>query len=708
MEFETSPKALETVIDRENKEVRLQYMFGEDLSAVSVDRIVVSAEASASVKEGDVLNLTSPQKITVIANDGSDNVWTVRVETKDKRVRMYSSNQYLEDTFNWAANKLDQFVMTGKHGAVNKDENRPDGTGEADYMPSYWAGYYDRTAFYSRDFVHQAVGGQIAGLKEENYTMFETFAKECTEARKYYTVWAPNFDGTPHTIDYKNDNNFVREVPAQFELVEKAYKQYLWSGDERYIQNEALFDFYTNVMTKYVELHDTNGNGIAEGTGGGIFQGTASYNERGGEPLLEAGDAVGSQYQATLAYAGILKARGDEAGAQNWYKKAAELKRYFNEEWSVIDGDENTYARGGSTDGSTKYSGFGKENSWFIPMKLITEPGERNDAYIDFILGNLGDGIGTSPTAPTNLEAYTYIPDMLFLYNRNEDAWKWMKYITSIKDQPHERPSQGTNGDYPEISFTFVSHTIEGMMGVEPDAGEDFVATSPRLPQEIPDATVKYMSIGDYELSLTHTGNTESEMTNHSEKDITWEARFYGEHNFIQCGSKIMPAQQKEINGETVSYITATVNAGASVDAKVAAQEDVDNAKAAQNVVDMINSIGDVTLDSKDAIAAARAAYEALSDDAKKMVSNLHILESAEKKFAELEKENKEEGKEQDKGDGVKNEKKQNPEKSKTVKTGDDAGVIGLLLAIAAAVGGIVFGIKRHNFFKLTANDKIR
>ncbi len=58
-----------------------------------------------------------------------------------------------------------------------------------------------------------------------------------------------------------------------------------------------------------------------------------------------------------------------------------------------------------------------KENSWFMPMKLITEPGERNDKYLDFISEQLGNGIGdkNAPNAPKNIEAYTYIPDTVVI-----------------------------------------------------------------------------------------------------------------------------------------------------------------------------------------------------------------------------------------------------------------------------------------------------
>lgn len=561
--------ALTKLIDTEKKEIHLEFIFGTDLSKMELEEFIISEGAAASVKAGDTIDLTKPYTIKLTAADQTEQEWTVTAALAEKKISLESSNTYLMDTFNWAAYKQRQFVMTGKNGLVNKDENNPQGSGTADYLPSYWAGYYDRTAFYSRDFVHQASGGQIAGLTEENYSMFKIFAENSTKSRKWYTPWAFNFDGTPHTIDYKNDTNFVREVPAQFELVEKAYNQYLWSGDKRYINNPDMFYFYTKVMTDYIGLHDDqNPNGIAEGYGG-IFQGSCTYNERGEHPI-EAADAIGSQYQATLAYAGILEARGDLEGAKEWNQKAQELKDYFNQEWSVNPDDpEGNYARILTKEGDRKYD-FGKENSWFIPLKMVSEPGERNDKYIDYILENLGEGIGSTSEAPGNLEAYTYIPDMLFLYNRNEDAWKWMKYITSIKDLPHERPSQGTNGDYPEISFTFVSHTIEGMMGVKPNAGIGYVATTPRLPEEVKDVTANYISIGDYEVNLTHNGNQASSLTNHSEKDLTWEAGFYGDHDYIKAGNKLTRTKKKEINGEAVSYITITVKASDTVEAVVA------------------------------------------------------------------------------------------------------------------------------------------
>lgn len=62
----------------------------------------------------------------------------------------------------------------------------------------------------------------------------------------------------------------------------------------------------------------------------------------------------------------------------------------------------------------------------------------------------------------------------------------------------------------------------------------------------------------------------------------------------------------------------------------------------AQKVIDLIEGIGEVTLDSKNAIEAARKAYDGLNEDAKKLVTNYNILTEAEEKLKELENEEQE------------------------------------------------------------------
>lgn len=57
------------------------------------------------------------------------------------------------------------------------------------------------------------------------------------------------------------------------------------------------------------------------------------------------------------------------------------------------------------------------------------------------------------------------------------------------------------------------------------------------------------------------------------------------------------------------------------------------------DVEQKIAAIGTVTLDSEEAIQAARAAYDALSDQRKAQVSNYDVLLAAEKQLAQLQDE---------------------------------------------------------------------
>ena len=65
-------------------------------------------------------------------------------------------------------------------------------------------------------------------------------------------------------------------------------------------------------------------------------------------------------------------------------------------------------------------------------------------------------------------------------------------------------------------------------------------------------------------------------------------------------------------------------------------KEDAKNESEAKKVVQLIDSIGTVSLSSETAINRARTAYDALSDAAKALVTNYQTLVTAETKLAEL------------------------------------------------------------------------
>ncbi|MET7966339.1 NPCBM/NEW2 domain-containing protein [Micromonospora sp. NPDC005305] len=474
-------------------------------------------------------------------------------------ITVASSSPQLTDAVNWAMSRARQHVQTGKRGPVNGNGSNP-GTGEADYIPSYWAGYAHRTAFYSRDFVHQAAGGHLLGLEEENKSMLTAFAASANEARKWYPLWALNFDGSPYNVDYRSDTNFVREVPAVFELLQEAEEQYRWTGDADYLDDPVLWRYYTEAVTDFVALHDTQlPNGIAEGTGRGIFQGAASYNERGDHAVIEAGDGLASQYRAYLAYAYLAREKGDLGTAATFEQKAAALKRHFEDEWGVVRGSWE-YVRGRGP-ANEPYAGFGRENSVFYAVKEFLD---ANDKRTWDFLGYL-DRMYVEDRPP-NIEATTYVPDAMFNYGFDEQAWTWMKDIIAKLHLPHEVPTQGTNGDYPETSFTLVSQTVEGLAGVRPDAPEHAVSVRSHLPAEIGWLDLDHIRVGEHDFGVRHDGTTKT-VVNHNAgpQPLEVTVQFPGGWPKLKVDGKPVKPEYVHVNGRALTQVTLTVPVGASV-----------------------------------------------------------------------------------------------------------------------------------------------
>jgi len=483
--------------------------------------------------------------------------------------RVTSSNPTVVAMFDWAKAKAGSWVQqAGVVGPVNVDEYQRSGTGEATYAATYWAGYANRSGYYSRDFVHQLSGAHLLGFDIENKTMLRSFAASATAEQKYFPVWALNFDAATYlSIDYHGPDNFVREVPAVFELVEKANAAYRWTGDRDYLRDPAFWDYYRNATGAFVDLHNgTLDNGtvqVAEGTGQGIFAGAASYNEQSDERLAEAGDGIGAQYQAYRAMAALARDRGEASLATTFDRRAEALKQYFNSTWSRVPGSDEVVRAYGTA--GRPITGWGKENSWFMPMKGIFDAGPRNDAYLDYI-----DAEASGAGRPGNIEATTYLPDTFFRYNHDDTAWKWMQDIYSKREDPHVNSGQGLDGDYPEVSFTLVSQTIEGLLGITPDAPHHALTTVSHLPSEIGWLQAADVPIGTDRVTVRHDGATGSTLTNQSATTAyDWEARFVGRHPLLRVNGALTPGRTKTIDGTTYTYATVRVRPGKTATARV-------------------------------------------------------------------------------------------------------------------------------------------
>ncbi|MFE2408050.1 hypothetical protein ACFXDE_06900 [Kitasatospora sp. NPDC059408] len=471
-----------------------------------------------------------------------------------------SSDPEVVALFDWAKTKANSWVQqAGAPGILNLDENHPDGTGTAAYDTTYWAGYPFRSDFYSRDFAHQLVGAHLLGLDAQNKTMLRAFAASATDANGLDPVWSVNFDAkTPGSIDYRSPSSFVRELPAPFELVEKTGEAYRWTGDRDYTDDPVLTRYVRGTLGPYIARHpgplDNGGVPIPQAASRNIFKGTASYAENATTTYAEAGDALGAQYQAYLAAATLASSRSDRAA----YRQAAEtLRRYANSVWTVDPQHPGAVVHGYDT-GGHPLTDWGYEASILMPAKHLLDAGPRRDAFLADL-----DAQDSGPRRSDNLEAYTYLPDAFFAAGDGDRAWKWMRTIYEATPQVHTS-GRMLNGDYPEVPFTLLSQTVQGLLGLTPDASaaSDAVETTSHLPTSMTWLQVADIPVGTTRITLRQGGHSATTLTNTGPTPLTWTPRFPGTHPTITVNGTPHPAQTTTADGTTYSTATLHVSPG--------------------------------------------------------------------------------------------------------------------------------------------------
>ncbi|MGN0195527.1 MAG: hypothetical protein ACI4AE_03615 [Candidatus Cryptobacteroides sp.] len=478
-------------------------------------------------------------------------------------LRIVSSDKTLERDFDWAARKAMSFVMTGTTGVINSSETYG-GEGDWTYIPSYKAGLPYRSAFYIRDFCHQMSGAHLLGLQSENAAMIGAFLSTVSEERDWYPLWALNFDGSPYKLDYEDDSTFARYVPAVFELVEKLYSLYLWTGDRSLIDNPAIWKPVSDIMEKFVPLHDSLiPDGIAEGSPGGLlYDGISSYCDFI-SPLIESGDGFASQYRAYISYACLLEAKRDYPAARHFRDEAARLKEMFDTVWTVDSPEDGfCYARGlGQKE--KPVGGFGFEGSIFIPLKGLADEPARTEAF----LKNCDEACENSKTL--SISSMTYLPDLFYSWNMIDEGWKWTGRIRQERSRDHGLPLVGNNGNYPEVPFTFVSNIVENLLGFEPDAPHNAFSVLSRLPDEVEMLGVENIPLGGHKVSVIHQGREFTTIKHiDGKKEIRCNVRFYGLYDQISIDGTLFNASHEVINGAAVSCVSIKIPEGSSVKVK--------------------------------------------------------------------------------------------------------------------------------------------
>jgi len=389
---------------------------------------------------------------------------------------------HLMEGYEWAVSRSLAWVQTGK----------------PDALPSYWAGLTDRPMFYARDFVHQALAGHLLGLGAENATMFDAFIDSATPARRGYPLWSFFFDGAVPELDYHADDDFVREVPIVFELIDRGLELFRWTGDERYRSAPETMAYHRAAMTDFVELHDPLRNGVAgEFQSGDIFAGSATYNEGPrASGMRVAGDGIASQLSALRA----LAAESADSDFARWCVfENDRIGRLFEGEW--WDSDRGHYATGFSEDGAV--TDFGYEPSWFPAVKAVMDP-TRARSHLSWIDHEV------VRTPPPNIEAFTYLPEAFFQYGEDVAGVRWLRHLIDSR------------ADYPEVPFIVVSTLLAGLPGIRPLPGGALETRT-----HLPESTLEVTSVPfrDHLLDVRHDGSGATTLTVHGgDAPVTWVA----------------------------------------------------------------------------------------------------------------------------------------------------------------------------------------
>lgn len=372
--------------------------------------------------------------------------------------------------------------------------------------------WYDSTAgtryaFCMRDVSHQSIGAAVLGVTGHTHNMLHRFAASISASRDWCGFWEINKDGFPAPVDYTDDRHFWYNLPANFDVMRAAYRQFLWTGDRSYFDS-VFSNFYDRTVTDYVAAWDPNHDGGMRSSPQVRPRGIASYYQE--EPHLEAGaDLLAAQYAGYLSYAAIQEQKGAHGSlskqlASEYIAKAQALRTRYNTEWwnpfrnryySILL-DNHRFSEGNVN-----------EPTLFALLFGITEDGPKTEAALDSI----------EQTRPELFQAFSYYPEVLFQYGRNESAYRNLLDLMdpAFKDR-----------NMPEVVFSVIGATAAGLAGISPDARQHLVETLPHLPKALAWINLRGVRVLQNGIAVQHRGVTETTFTNQSGQRIQWKAAF--------------------------------------------------------------------------------------------------------------------------------------------------------------------------------------
>jgi hypothetical protein len=470
-------------------------------------------------------------------------------DAANQNIAFQSADSSLNDAFLWARDRALAFAH----------EEDPVGAW-------YEAALPNREAFCMRDVAHQSSGAAALGLNEHNLNMLHKFAENINESRDYCSFWEINRYDQPAPVDYINDNDFWYNLPANFDVMQACWQQFLWTGDSNYLLDPVFREFYSLTVNEYVarwqlDLPDLMSRDrlinlqYPHSPDSSFFydkRGIPTYNEGGRGPTNYGIDLTAALFAGYNTYGQILSFQGANKRANEYFQKSREIQKLLEDYW--WDESKKMYRSVLYEDGSFDHFTVGSNQAFLIYLLHfgILEKPERIHLILDRYQSFQDDLI---------VELASYLPLYYYQFGFGQDA---NKLIKRLADKSNDRR------DYPEISFAIIEAVSKGLMGITADSRSKLISTISSLPAEAEWAKLENISIFDGWLSIEHVQKKSSVLTNSTQSEVTWKACFYGDLKTLMVDDVPVEAMQEaDRYGQPFSYIFIPVAPGHSIEVNV-------------------------------------------------------------------------------------------------------------------------------------------
>ncbi len=456
---------------------------------------------------------------------------------REAEIELESSDAKLVDGFHWAkAQAMDYARTDGKIG------------------PWYEAALPGRDAFCMRDVSHQSTGAQFLGLGPRTLNMLRSFAANVSASKKWCTWWEITRDDLPAPVDYNSDNDFWYDLPSSFDVLDACYRQWLWTRDSNYL-DEQFLNYYRHTVTDYVNAWDHDRNGLLEHLPSDGHMGIATYDEDLQDEILVGADLLAAQYAAFRDYAAIERFRGDSDAAAHFNRKADLLQSLYNSHW--WDAKRRRYF--GALGENGKFADDLKESNGRCTLELplyygLIEEGFKTEAVLDELENRLKLDQTALHGIVGGVEGRTYLPDIFYKYGRSRAGYR---ALMAMIDPGLKRR------EYPEVSYTVIGNLGTGLMGIRPLAPAQTIETFPQLTTETSWAALHQVPVGRNVVSVKQVKNNETALTNEKGPVLAWRAAFPGKFRALFSNGKEIPASHAvRSSGTAETYSMVRVASG--------------------------------------------------------------------------------------------------------------------------------------------------